>query len=64
MLPLLTALLVSYSLLPVEGSVVWKDVKATKAAIERRHAIGVGTASGRQVVMEDLRRRIWESKAS
>ncbi|KAH9961150.1 histone acetyltransferases subunit 3-domain-containing protein [Lactifluus volemus] len=56
----LTERLVS-ALLPVEDSVVWKGVKAAEEAMEGRHGVGVGTAAGRQVIVEDLERRIKDS---
>jgi len=45
----------------VEDSVVWKGVKAAEEAMEGRHGVGVGTAAGRQVIVEDLERRIKDS---
>jgi len=56
----LTERLVS-ALLPVEDSVVWKGVKAAEEAMEGRHGVGVGTAAGRHVIVEDLERRIKDS---
>ncbi|KAI0042838.1 hypothetical protein FA95DRAFT_1563903 [Auriscalpium vulgare] len=56
----LTERLVS-ALLPAEDSVVWKGVKAAEEAMEGRHGVGVGTAAGRQVIVEDLERRIRDS---
>ncbi|KAI0303296.1 histone acetyltransferases subunit 3-domain-containing protein [Multifurca ochricompacta] len=56
----LTERLVS-ALLPIEDSVVWKGVKAAEEAMEGRHGVGVGTAAGRQVIVEDLERRIKDS---
>jgi transcriptional adapter 3 len=56
----LTERLVS-ALLPAEDSVVWKGVKAAEEAMEGRHGVGVGTAAGRHVIVEDLERRIKDS---
>ena len=52
------------ALLPIDDSVVWKGVKAAKEAIEKRHGVGVGTVSGRQVVMEYPKRSIKDSEIS
>lgn len=49
------------ALLPVEDSVVWKGVKAAEEAMEGRHGVGVGNAAGRQVIVEDLEKRIRDS---
>ncbi|KAI0062017.1 hypothetical protein BV25DRAFT_685672 [Artomyces pyxidatus] len=49
------------ALLPDESSVVWKGVKAAEEAMEGRHGVGVGNAAGRQVIVEDLERRIKDS---
>ncbi|THH13094.1 hypothetical protein EW146_g7092 [Bondarzewia mesenterica] len=48
------------ALLPVEDS-VWKGVKAAEEAMEGRHGVGVGSAAGRQVIVEDLEKRIKDS---
>jgi len=56
----LTERLVS-ALLPVEDSVVWKGVKAAEEAMEGRHGVGAGSAAGRQVIVEDLEKRIKDS---
>ena len=55
----LTERLVS-ALLPVEDG-VWKGVKAAEEAMEGRHGVGVGNAGARQVIVEDLERRIRDS---
>lgn len=55
----LTERLVS-ALLPVEDS-VWKGVKAAEEAMEGRHGVGAGSAAGRQVIVEDLEKRIKDS---
>ncbi|KAA1477670.1 hypothetical protein DENSPDRAFT_844851 [Dentipellis sp. KUC8613] len=49
------------ALLPVEESVVWKGVKAAEEAMEGRHGVGAGSAAGRQVIVEDLEKRIRDS---
>ncbi|KAI0034982.1 histone acetyltransferases subunit 3-domain-containing protein [Vararia minispora EC-137] len=54
----LTERLVS-ALIPVEG--VWKGVKAAEEQMEGRHGVGVGNAVARQVIVEDLERRIRDS---
>ena len=43
---------------------MWKGVKAADVAIERRHAVGVSTASWRQVDVDDLERQIKDSEIS
>lgn len=55
----LTERLVS-ALLPIEDG-VWKGVKAAEEAMEGRHGVGVGNAGARQVIVEDLERRIRDS---
>ena len=56
----LTERLVS-ALLPVEDAAGWKGVKAAEEAMEGRHGVGVGNAAGRQVIVEDLEKRIRDS---
>ena len=60
---LLTERVIS-ALLPIDDSVMWKGVKAAKEVIERQHGVGVGTVSGRQVIIKYLKRWIKDSEIS
>ncbi|KAI0317478.1 histone acetyltransferases subunit 3-domain-containing protein [Amylostereum chailletii] len=52
----LTERLIS-ALLPMED-VNWKGVKAAEGAMAGKHGVGVGNAAGRQVIVEDLEKRL------
>ena len=49
---------------PLKISVVRKRVEAVEEAMEGRHWVGIGTASGRQVVVEDLEQQIKDYEIS